>query len=222
VRASGAALSGRFVTLEGGEGAGKSTLLAALRERLERAGFTVVATREPGGSPGAEIVRRVILSGAAAPLGPFAEAVLFAAARDDHLEQVIRPALARGAVVLCDRFADSTRAYQGAVGGVEPSVLAALDRVVVGRTRPDLTLVLDVAPEVGLARARRRQGEPDRFEKEGPGFHAKLRQAFLEIARREPGRCVVLDAETPADVLAQQAYRIVTERLGSRSAEAVA
>lgn len=188
-----------FITLEGGEGAGKSTQAARLAATLRaRTGRPVTVTREPGGSPRAEEIRTALLAGAAKPYGPFAEALLFSAARLDHLDRLIRPALARGESVVCDRFIDSTRAYQGAAGGLDPAVLTALERVVVGRTRPDLTLILDLPPETGLARAAARgeaAGEgPDRFEAEALGFHARLRVAFLEIAKAEPGRCAVIDA----------------------------
>lgn len=206
--------SGRFVTLEGGEGAGKSTLARALAGRLEKAGQRVVLTREPGGSPSAEVLRHVLLSGGAAPLGPFAEAVLFASARDDHLEHTIRPALGRGAVVICDRFADSTRAYQGALGGVEPQVIEAMERIVVGRTRPDLTFVIDLDPSVGMSRVGRRAEALDRFEQEGEDFHQKLRRAFLDIARRDPGRCVVLDGARSAQEVETAAWQVLRERFG--------
>ena len=205
---------GRFVTLEGGEGAGKSTLAQALAARLASSGREIVLTREPGGSPGAEMVRHVLLSGAAEPLGPFAESLLFAAARDDHLETRIRPALARGAVVLCDRFADSTRAYQGAVGGVEPAVVQALERVIVGRTRPDVTLILDVPARVALERVAGRSVGPDRFERESPEFHARLREAFLSIARAEPERCVVIDANRPPSEVLDAALAALSARIG--------
>ena len=144
-------MSGRFITFEGGEGTGKSTQAKALAQRLSSLGVAVVLTREPGGSPGAEIIRHVILSGAAKPLGPDAEAILFAAARDDHVRSTIEPALARGHWVISDRFADSTRVYQGTVGQVDPVLLNALQRVTVGALEPDLTFVLDVPAAVGLA-----------------------------------------------------------------------
>lgn len=195
---------GCFITLEGGEGAGKSTQARRLAERLEGIGREVVRTREPGGSPRAESIRDVILSGAVKPLGPAAEAIMFFAARLDHLEILIRPALARGAVVVCDRFLDSTRAYQGVLGHVEPGLLSGLERVVVGADRPDLTLILDLPPGQGLERAaaRRTSAEaPDRFEREGEGFHERLRAAFRTIASSEPGRCRLVDASRPvADV----------------------
>ena len=166
---------GRFITLEGGEGVGKSVQAARLEARLAALGLEVVRTREPGGSPGAEALREAILSGFAAGFSPGGQALLFAAARIDHLEKTILPALARGAWVVCDRFADSTRAYQGAAGSLPPEFIAALERLTVGPNRPDLTLILDLSPEVGLKRAaeRRPGGAPaDRFESEGLAFHA--------------------------------------------------
>jgi dTMP kinase len=177
---------GAFITFEGGEGAGKSTQIARLAATLRaRSGRAVCVTREPGGSPRAEEIRAALLGGIAKPYGPFAEALLFSAARIDHLDQRIRPALNRGETVLCDRFIDSTRAYQGAAGGLDPAVVAALERVTVGPTRPDLTLILDLDPEAGLARVAARgvgQGA-DRFEAEALDFHVRLREAFLAIAR---------------------------------------
>lgn len=199
-------MAGLFITLEGGEGAGKSTQIARLGERLRARGRRVVTTREPGGSPRAEAIRESILAGAGKPFGPFAEALMFSAARHDHLETVIRPALARGDIVLCDRFADSTRAYQGALGAIDDGVLAALEREVVGATRPDLTLILDLPAETGLARAAARRGAPDaradRFESENIHFHKKLREAFKNIAKSEPDRCVIIDADRDADAVA--------------------
>jgi dTMP kinase len=209
---------GRFITLEGGEGAGKSTQARLLARKLEPLGVSVVVTREPGGSPGAEELREVILSGKAAPFGPAGEAILFSAARIDHVDRTIAPALARGQWVICDRFADSTRAYQGAAGNIDPALIASLERVAVGAVKPDLTLMLDIAPETGLGRAaaRRRPGEAiDRFEREGAGFHETLRQAFLAIARAEPERCAVIDANNPAEAVAEAIWICVRERLGS-------
>jgi len=209
---------GRFITLEGGEGVGKSTQAQLLAKKLELMGVAVVVTREPGGSPGAEVLREVILSGAAAPFGPAGEAILFSAARIDHIDHTIAPALDRGAWVICDRFADSTRAYQGAAGKLDPALIASLERVAVGDVRPDLTLVLDLAPEKGLARAAARRGKDagaDRFEREGAAFHETLRQAFLAIARAEPERCAVIDADRPPHEVAQAIWACVRERLGS-------
>ena len=205
---------GRFITLEGGEGAGKSTQLRRLLARLQAAGIDAVGTREPGGSTGAEIMRHLILSGAAKPLGPLAEATLFAAARADHLDATIRPALARGAWVVCDRFADSTRAYQGALGNVDPRLIAALEQVTVGETRPDLTLILDLPAEVGLARAAARSGrDADRFESEGLAFHLALREAFRALATSEPERCVLIDASFEAEAVEEAIWQAVSTRL---------
>src|SRR5271167_599372 len=170
---------GRFVTLEGGEGVGKSVQAKRLEERLAALGLAVVRTREPGGSPGAEALREAILSGFAAGFSPAGQALLFAAARVDHLDATILPALARGAWVVSDRFADSTRAYQGAAGNLPPDFVATLERLTVGANRPDLTLILDLDPEVGLERAaarRRGRGPADRFESEALPFHKTLRR----------------------------------------------
>src|SRR5215470_14819457 len=151
-------MRGRFITFEGGEGSGKSTHAKRLAERLRSCGLTVVLTREPGGSPGAEAIRHVVLSGAAQPLGSHAEAMLFAAARDDHVRELIRPALDKGHWVICDRFADSTRIYQGVLGNIDPRVINGLERIAVGGTKPDLTFILDIPAELGLGRAARRRG----------------------------------------------------------------
>lgn len=196
---------GVFITFEGGEGAGKSTQIARLAATLrdEGRGREIVTTREPGGTPRAEALRAALLRGVAKPYGPFAEALMFAAARIDHIENRIRPALARGAIVLCDRFSDSTRAYQGAAGGLEPELIASLERVTLGDLRPDLTLILDLPPEAGLARAQSRGGgEPaDRFEAEGMRFHQRLRAAFRAIAEAEPERCRIIDADLGPDAV---------------------
>jgi dTMP kinase len=169
-----AARRGRFITLEGGEGVGKSTQAQLLAQRLRPLGISVVVTREPGGSPGAEALRDVILSGAAAPFGSAGEAILFSAARIDHIDQTIAPALEKGAWVVCDRFADSTRAYQGAAGKVDPALIASLERVAVGDVRPDLTLVLDLPVRKGLARAAgRRPRGPDHRHQALRGGHSR-------------------------------------------------
>jgi len=213
-------MSGFFITLEGGEGAGKSTQIRRLAARLEALGHDVVVTREPGGSPRAEAIREAILSGKGKPYGPFAEALMFSAARKDHLEKTIRPALARGKVVLCDRFADSTRAYQGASGALDPKLITGLERVVVGDTRPDLTLILDLPPETGLARADRRRGDSeagiDRFEAENIQFHKKLREVFHDISREEPKRCALIDADRDAELVELDIWQMVKNRLGHR------
>ncbi|MBL8587957.1 MAG: dTMP kinase [Methylobacteriaceae bacterium] len=206
---------GRFITFEGGEGAGKSTQARRLADRLERRGLAVVVTREPGGSPKAEAIRHVILSGRARMLGPAGEAMLFAAARIDHLDVTIRPALARGAWVVCDRFMDSTRVYQGALGAVDSAVIDALERVAVAETRPDLTLILDLPAETGCARAAARRGAatPDRFEGEDIEAHRTLRAGFLAVAEADPTRCVVIDAAQPPDDVADAVWAAVEARL---------
>lgn len=204
---------GRFITFEGGEGAGKSTQLQRLAARLAVGGQEVVATREPGGSPGAEHIRELVLNGSADRWSPVTETLLMYAARRDHVERVIRPALARGAWVICDRFADSTRAYQGAAGGTDPGLIAALETYILEDTRPDLTLIFDLPVAVGLERAHARAGSEMRFESKGQGFHERLRQGFLAIAKAEPGRCVVIDATGPLDEVEARVWAAVEDRL---------
>ncbi|QFY60139.1 dTMP kinase [Rhizobium grahamii] len=209
--------TGLFVTFEGGEGAGKSTQIRKLAESLRSRGFDVLLTREPGGSPGAEAVRHVLLSGAAQPFGTRMEAILFAAARNDHVEGVIRPALNGGRVVLCDRFMDSSRVYQGITGNLEPEFIETLQRVAINGVMPDCTVILDLPATAGLERASRRGAAvaiaPDRFEREELETHEKRREAFLDIAAREPERCHVLDALRPEDVIAADVLTIVERRL---------
>ncbi|MCW6507611.1 dTMP kinase [Lichenifustis flavocetrariae] len=208
--------AGFLITLEGGEGVGKSTQVRRLVARLEAAGRRALATREPGGSAKAEAIRGLLLSGAVAPFGPAAEALLFAAARVDHLDRLIRPALAQGTIVVSDRFIDSTRVYQGIDRRVEPRFLVALETVTVGATRPDLTIILDLPSAVGLARAAARRAPsaiPDRFEREALAFHDGLRRGFLTIAAAEPDRCAVVDAEASADEAAERIWRVVETRL---------
>mgnify|MGYP001254093912 CR=1 FL=1 len=205
---------GYFITFEGGEGAGKSTQIRRLAERLRAAGREVVLTREPGGSPGAEQIRNLLLNGEVDRWSPLTEALLMNAARRDHLERVIAPALARGAVVLSDRFADSTRAYQGAGGAVDPTAIAQLEAMVVGGQRPDLTLIFDLPVEEGLRRALSRNGGEERFEAKGAAFHERLRAAYLAIARGEPDRCVLIDAATPPDAAEAAVWAAVAPRLG--------
>ena len=206
--------TGLFVTFEGGEGAGKSTQIRLLAQSLKARGLDVVTTREPGGSPGAEAVRHVVLSGAAEDYGTRMEALLFAAARSDHVEELIRPALTDGKVVLCDRFMDSSRVYQGVTGNLEPAFIEALERVAINGVVPDCTLILDLPATVGLARAMARAGAtdnstPDRFEKEELETHEKRREAFLDIAEREPLRCRVIDATREQAEIAEQILAIV-------------
>ena len=205
---------GRFITLEGGEGAGKSAQARRLAARLSALGVEIVPTREPGGTPHAERLREAILSGSLRELGPEAEAIAFAAARIDHVDELIRPALERGAWVISDRFADSTRAYQGAAGNLGAAFVERLERIAVGDTRPDLTLILDIDPEQGLARAARRSGAADRFEQEGPEFHETLRRAFLDIAEAEPTRCAVVAGGDDEETVAAAIWEVVSRRLG--------
>jgi dTMP kinase len=199
---------GLFVTFEGGEGCGKTSLAESLRARLEALGHEVVRTREPGGSPLAERMRVLLLSGAFASSGAEAEAVCFALARSDHVSKVIGPALDRGAVVLCDRFFDSTRAYQGAAGKAVPGLLDALEAEAVGDRRPDLTFVLDCPVDVAHERARTRRGSAgaDRFEGEDRAFHEAVRAGFLAVARRDANRCRILDASRPPGEVADIAW----------------
>ena len=205
--------SGRFITFEGGEGAGKSTQLKRLVARLEAAGREVVATREPGGSPGAESIRDLVLKGDADRWSPVTETLLMYAARRDHIERVIRPALARGAWVVCDRFADSTRAYQGAAGGTDPGLIAAMETYILEETRPDLTLIFDMPVDVGLERAHARAGSEMRFESKGLAFHERLREGFLAVARAEPERCAVIDARSSLDEVELAVWAAVESRL---------
>ena len=205
--------TGRLITFEGGEGAGKSTQVSILVERLLRAGRHAIATREPGGSPAAEDIRETLLSGKVKQFGPFAEALLFSIARADHIDTVIGDALARGQWVVCDRFLDSTRAYQGATGGVPAPVISALERLTLHGVMPNLTIVLDIPVEEGLARMARRRGAPDRFESQDISQHERIRKAFLNIAEEEPGRCVVIDARKPEALVAEDVWEAVAERL---------
>lgn len=205
----------RFVTLEGGEGTGKSTQARRLAQSLRDIGIEAIVTREPGGSPGAEAIRNLILTGGEYRFGALTEALLFSAARADHLDRTIRPALERGCWVICDRFADSTRAYQGALGRAKTGALDMLENLVVGETRPDLTLMLDLDAATGLARAHARRGaaEADRFEAEDVSFHRRLRDAFRAIAAEAPERCVLLDASGGEDEIAAAILAVVRDRL---------
>ena len=213
---------GQFITFEGGEGAGKSTQIRRLAARLAEEGLHVIETREPGGTPAAEAIRKVLLSGTAKSLGPEAEALLFAAARADHVDRLIRPALEVGEWVLCDRFSNSTRVYQGDIGGVDPELLDTLDRVAVGSGQPDLTLVLDAPAAVGLdrvsARLARSGERPDRFESEAMSLHERRRKAYLDVAARASDRCVVIDADRDETAVADDIWRVVAARLLQRAA----
>ena len=205
---------GRFISFEGGEGAGKSTQIKLLADRLVDARVRTIVTREPGGSPGAEIIRHLVLSGMGKLLGAEAETLLFAAARDDHVHTVIEPALQQGIWVLCDRFSDSTRVYQGILGQVSPAILSAMQRVTIGDLKPDLTLILDVPVEVGLQRAAKRRGTAtaDRFEAESNKFHQELRDAYRRIAAAEPQRCLLIDASAESDIVAANIWSALRDR----------
>ena len=209
--------TGRFITFEGGEGAGKSTQVRLLTDRLRQAGHEVVATREPGGSPGAEALRDLLVKGAADRWSPLSETLILYAARRDHVERLIRPALEKGAWVISDRFADSTRAYQGAAGGVDPAFIGEMERVVLGNTRPDLTLILDLPVSEGLRRAGRRGDDETRFESKGLSFHDRLRAKFLAIAEQEQGRCVVIDATLSEAEVGDAIWRQVETRFPGRA-----
>jgi len=210
-------MRGRLITFEGGEGVGKTTQVQRLKQRLEQAHVPVIATREPGGTPKAERIRQAVLSGAGEPYGPLAEALLFSAARLDHLQALIQPALEAGTVVLCDRFFDSTRVYQGLEPGMDAGLLDSLERVTLDGLRPDLTIVLDLPAEAGLARAaqRRAAGEraPDRFEGEELRFHENLRRGFLAVAAAEPDRCAVIMADLSPERIEEQVWHLVESRL---------
>jgi dTMP kinase len=193
---AGANVPGIFVTLEGGEGVGKSTHTRRIAAKLDEIGISALATREPGGSPLAETLRDLLLSGAAKRLGPAGETFLFSAARIDHLEAVINPALSAGTWVICDRFMDSTRAYQGVLGSLDHEFLEIMEKFTLQGILPDLTFILDLPAEIGLQRAGLRRGKNvsmDRFEAEDLDFHQRLRKAFLDIAIRDAKRCIVID-----------------------------
>lgn len=206
---------GRFITLEGGEGAGKSTQIARLKSWLEARGHTVVATREPGGSPGAEMIRKLLVEGPVERWDGITEALLHFAARREHLRSTVWPALKRGDWVVSDRFADSTLAYQGHGHGVERRIFEQLYAVAVGEFRPDLTLILDLPVETGLARASKRRGSETRYESLPRDFHDRVRAGFLQIAAQDPDRCVVIDATEDVDATAAAIARAVGQRLGA-------
>jgi dTMP kinase len=198
-------VTGTFITFEGGEGAGKSTHIRRIAALLRDMAKDVIVTREPGGSANAETLRGLLVSGDTGRWSAEAEALLNYAARDSHLNETIRPALSRGAIVLCDRFMDSTRAYQGYAGGCPMAFIDHLERVIVGNTRPRLTLIFDLDPKLGLERASGRgEAEEDRFERKGLEFHGRLREGFLLIAQSDPARCRLIDAAQPIENVAMQ------------------
>ena len=207
---------GKFITLEGGEGAGKSTQARLLLTALQQRGFGVVLTREPGGAPGAELIRKLLVEGQAARWDAMSEALLLFAARRAHLHETIVPALGRGDWVICDRFTDSTFAYQGDAGGLGRETIEQLAALALDADSPvpHLTLVLDIPVEQGLARAQFRGGAENRFESLGVAFHQRLRDSFLQIAGREPARCVLIDAAAPPDIVAIAILAALSSRLG--------
>lgn len=200
---------GKFITFEGGEGSGKSTQAGRLAERLRTVGAEVVLTREPGGTPLGERVREVVLE---ATPEPVTELLLFAAARAEHVAKVIRPAIGHGTWVVSDRFMDSSRVYQGMLAGVSPGLIAALEYESIAPTFPDLTLLLDVPPDVGVARAEAR-GALSRFDAADADYHVRLREAFLAVARADADRCVVIDGTAEADRVADDVWQAVETRL---------
>ena len=207
---------GLFISFEGGDGAGKSSQIGRLADHLRASGKTVRITREPGGSDGAETIRKLLVEGAAERWSPLSEALMMYAARADHLDRVIRPALARGEVVITDRFADSTMAYQGIAGALGEELIARLHELVVGGDDPDVTIILDVPTEIGLARAGGRGAGESRFESKGVAFQEKVRQAFLKIAHDNPQRCVIVDATPGEDAVFKSVAAAVEKALQSR------
>ena len=225
--------TGKFITFEGGEGAGKSTQARILCQRLARLGVEAILTREPGGTPLAEAIRAILLDANIRQRTNLSEALLFYAARADHLGSLILPALNEGKWVICDRFSDSTRAYQGAAGTIHKPTIETLEKIVVGPHRPNLTIILDVDPQVGLKRAIRRSYgsvnsqnrllnpeqlafsfSPDRFEALDVDFHRRVRESFLDIAADDPERCVVIDSSSRINRVAEQVLAIVSNRFG--------
>ncbi len=205
---------GHFITLEGGEGAGKSTQIKRLASALEGSGIKVVATREPGGAPGAEEIRNLLVNGNTDRWAPMAEVLLHTAARAEHLDKTVMPALKNGAWVISDRFSDSTMAYQGYGHGVDKGVIENIYRDVFGDFKPDLTLIIDISPGVGLSRAGTRNQGEDRYERMGDDFHQRLRDGFLEIAKADSKRCVIINGELDEDGVFAAIKDAVTEKLG--------
>lgn len=216
--ATSAGPRGAFITLEGGEGSGKSTQSRLLCAALAARGVAVTQTREPGGSPEAEAIRALLVEGATDRWDPMSEALLLFAARREHLRRTIEPALAAGSWVVCDRFGDSTVAYQGYAHGLGANTIETLAEIAIGRVKPDLTLILDLPVEIGLDRAKAREpGREDRFERMGHAFHERLRQGFREIARQEPERCTVIDATQTIDAIHAEIVAAVAARWPRRA-----
>ena len=207
---------GRFITFEGGEGTGKSTHARALAAMLEQRGLSAIVTREPGGSPGAEEIRALLVQGEPGRWDGLTETLLLYAARHDHVERTIKPALEKGQWVICDRFADSTYAYQGAGRGLDRETVRRIETIAIDDFKPDFTIVLDLAPETGLARTVHRTTAETRFESFDAEFHARMRKSFLDIARRAPERCVVIDAGEGVEAVSQAVFAAVKKRFRLR------
>ena len=205
---------GLFITFEGGEGCGKTTQIQNLANRLKSIASTpFVVTREPGGAPSAELIRDLLVNGDAEKWRPATEGLLMSAARHEHVEQIIRPALAQNKLVMSDRFVDSTIVYQGIVGGVAPDDIYAMNHVACGDIYPDVTIILDIDSQIGLARAKSRGAGEDRFETKGLAYHEKVRAGFLDIAADDPWRCVVINANRTPDDIAEDVWRVVRPHL---------
>ena len=204
-----------FITFEGGDGAGKTTQIRLLAERLRANGHDIITTREPGGAPGAEKLRELLVTGDTGAWTPMSEALLMYAARAEHLAQTINPARARGAIVLCDRFSDSTRAYQGHAGKLDLEDIETLEHIVVGDKGPTLTIILDLPVEAGLKRAGGRGDSESRFERKGRAFQEAVRAGFLEIARTNPNRCRVIDATRVPEIVAEDIYKEAKDAVGA-------
>lgn len=202
-----------FITLEGGEGVGKSTLQKSLYRDLSERGYEVILTREPGGTNGAELIRNLLVTGDKDRWNAISEMCLFYAAREDHLDKLIRPALNDNKIIICDRFFDSTRAYQGILGQNEANIMKVLEDNIVGPTMPNITLILDIEIETGLKRANNRGDNEGRFESKGLKFHENLRNAFLNIAKNEPERCKIIDANQSQDKVHEIALNIILDAL---------
>jgi dTMP kinase len=211
-------MRGTFITFEGGEGSGKSTQIALLEGALKSAKLPYIKTREPGGSDNAELIRKLLVSGSHEAWNPVAETLLFYAARLEHVTKIIKPAIASGKVVICDRFVDSTVVYQGIGKGLSPSYIMALHRLTLGDFMPDLTVMLDIDPTVGLKRAEERRGDETRFENMEMEFHQQVRAGFLQLAKQYSARCAVLAAEQDKNKLHREIIALVNQRLGLKLA----
>ena len=208
---------GLFITFEGGEGCGKTTQIQKLKNRIKSILLTpFIVTREPGGAPSAELIRGLLVNGDAEKWRPATEGLLMSAARHEHVEQIIRPALAQNKLVMSDRFADSTIVYQGIVGGVARNDIDAMNHIACGDIYPDVTIILDIDSQIGLARAKSRGAGEDRFEAKGLAYHEKVRAGFLDIAADDPSRCVVINANRTPDDIAEDIWQVVSQHLQAR------